>query len=111
MKNYFGDAAKRGRALSVRSAECPAGRAARGFVSPLDGTDTENLRTAARPGRINKERYRLIAESAAIVAGETAVVVTADGISYELLRAEPVFVGENIGHWEGVLRLKGGADA
>lgn len=109
MTGYFDFAAKYGRDLNVKSAECPAGRAARGFISPLHATDTENQRKSTRPGKVRGEKYLLIAEYAAIGDGETEVTVTADGKVYEVLRAEPVYAGENIGHWEGVLRLKGGA--
>ncbi|NCB51059.1 MAG: hypothetical protein EOM54_04145 [Clostridia bacterium] len=110
MTGYFGAAAKCGRDLSVKSAECTAGRAARGLISPLRATDTENLKKSTHPGKVRGEKYLLIAEPAAIEDGETEVMVTADGKVYELLRAAPVYVGKNIGHWEGVLRLKGGAD-
>lgn len=109
MTSYFSAAAKVGREIIIKSVECPAGRAAKGFLSPLNATDTENLRKSTRPGRVKGEKYLLIAEPTAIAAGETEVVVTADGVAYELLRAEPVYVGEILGHWEGVLRLKGGA--
>lgn len=111
MTGYFSAAAKVGRDLRVLSAECPAGRTARGFISPIQATDTKNQRKSTRPGKVNYEKYLLIAEPAAITDGETEVVVTAEGKVYELLRAAPVLVGETIGHWEGVLRLKGGADA
>jgi hypothetical protein len=111
MTGYFGAAARYGLDISVSSAECPSGRPAKGFVSPLHPTETENLRKSTRPGKVNGEKYLLIAEPAAIVRGETDVVVTADGKVFELLRAEPVYTGGTVGHWEGVLRLKGPADA
>lgn len=109
MTGYFAAAAPYGRSLTVTSAECPAGRAARGFISPIDAADTENLRKSTSPGKMNREKYLLIAEPAAIAEGETALLIAADGKVFEVLRAEPVYAGGGIGHWEGVLRLKGGA--
>jgi hypothetical protein len=99
MTGYFAAAAPYGLGLTVTSVECPEGRAAKGFISPMDAADTENLRRATRPGRLNREKYLLIAEPSAIAAGETELLVTADGKLYEVLRAEPVYAGGGIGHW------------
>jgi hypothetical protein len=109
MTDYFGAAAPYGRNLTIASAEYPAGRAARGFISPLDGTDTENLQKYTHPGKMNKEKYLFITGPSAIAEGETRLTVTTDGKYYEVLRAEPVYAAGGIGHWEGVMRLKGGA--
>ena len=110
MTGYFDFVAKYGRDINVSSAECPEGRSARGFLSPLRGTDTENLRKSTHLGKVRGEKYLIIAEPTAIVDGETEVMVAAEGKVYEVLRTEPVYLSGNIGHWEGVLRLKGGAD-
>lgn len=109
MNGYFGAAAAYGRDIVVSSAQTPAGRAGRGFVQPIDPSDAEKYDRPARPGRADKREYLLIADPSALADGETGVTVTVGGKTYELLRAEGVYVRGELGHWEGVLRLKGGA--
>jgi hypothetical protein len=75
----------------------------------MGGANLSDLRRHTHPGRVNQEKYVLITEPNAIVEGETRLTVTVDGKIYEVLRAEPVYVRGGIGHWEGVMRLKGGA--
>lgn len=109
MTGYFAAAARQGMDLVVTGAGNTAGREVRGYISPIDAADPEKFHKNTRPGRVNGEKYLLIAEPAAIVQGEMGLTVTAAGKVYEVLRAEPVYVGGRLGHWEGVLRLKGGA--
>lgn len=108
MTDYYAAAARCGRDMTVRSAQLPSGRSARGYIQPLDPEDTKKYGFAARPGRVDDERYLLIVGPGALVSGETGVTVSSGGRLYELLRAESVSVGGVVTHWEGVLRLKGG---
>lgn len=109
MTDYFKKAARYGRSLMVTSAQSPQGRTITGYIGPADGRGTARLAENTRLGKMNKEEYLLIADPSAIIPGETALTVAADGKLYQVLRAEPIFVGGGIGHWEGVLRLKGAA--
>ena len=100
---------KYGAELCVKSAETPAGRTGRGFISPAAPRDGENAWRALPPGYYNRERYLLTASRDAIADGETERSVSCGGAEYELLRVELVKVGDEVSHWEGVMRLKGGA--
>ncbi|MEG1633332.1 MAG: hypothetical protein RR314_04700 [Oscillospiraceae bacterium] len=108
MTAYFASAALCGRELTIKSAQQPAGRSTRGYIEPIDGSDTLRYSRPTRPGRVNAEEYLLIVGPSGIAEGETEISVTAGGRVYRLLRAEPIYVGGRIGHWEGVLRLKEG---
>lgn len=107
MSGYFAAPAAYGRTLTVRSAQTPTGRVCRGFVQAVNALDAEASGYPAAPGRADRREYLLIAEPAALTGGETGVTVSVDGKTYELLRAEGYYVGDALGHWEGVLRLKG----
>lgn len=105
---YFAAAARRAQDMTVKSAQCPAGRAARGFIQPLAETDTEKLRLRTRAGVVNGKRYLLLAGPEALLPGETEVTLVCGDETYALLRAEAVRgAGGAVGHWEGVLCLKG----
>lgn len=106
---YFAAAARRAREIAVTSAQCPGGRAVRGFIEPLAPTDTDALCRRTKAGTVNGEHYLLLAGPEALLPGETDVTLVCGGETYVLVRAEPVFgAGGAVGHWEGVLRLKGG---
>ncbi|MGI5935763.1 MAG: hypothetical protein ACOX7I_03010 [Oscillospiraceae bacterium] len=100
---------KYGNTLTICSGACPEGREARGFIQPIAFSSKEmpEVRTAA--GSSNRGRYLLIAEAEALLPGERDVSVISGEAEYALLRAQPVYVGGRLSHWEGVLRLKGGA--
>jgi hypothetical protein len=108
MSGYFAAPAAYGRSLTLRSAQTPTGRVCRGFVQPIRQGESGDIHAPTLPGRADRREYLLIAEPAALTGGETGVTVTVDGSTYELLRAEAYYVGGALGHWEGVLRLKGG---
>lgn len=108
MTDYFAAAAPLGRPLILRSAERPGARSVRGFVQPLSPRDASEQGRPARPGRPDRREYLLLVPAAALEAGETDVIVSDGERVYELLRAEPVYADGTTGHWEGVLRLKGG---
>jgi hypothetical protein len=98
---------KYGSGITVR---CAAGvRTARGFISPLDFAEYENLSHRTRPGAVGRAKYLLIAESCALTGEEESADVECGGRLYELVRFERVGTGADMAHWEGVLRLKGGA--
>ncbi len=109
MTGAFRAAAEYGRMLTVKSAENPAGRTVRGFIQPLDIRDASRPDRPTKPGLVNDQRYLLLVPANAIDEGETEITVTAGSRLYELLRAESVTIGAETSHWEGVLRLKGGA--
>jgi hypothetical protein len=97
-----------GAAINVKSAETPQGREGRGFISPVSPKDDEKAGTRYPGGRLDCERYLLIASSDAIAEGETERFVSCLGTEYELLRAEKICVGGAQSHWEGIMRLKAG---
>lgn len=103
---------KYGCALTICSDACPEGRKAKGFIQPaaLPPAERPEARTAA--GSISRGRHLLIAEAEALLPGEKDVTVRFRDEEYILLRAQPVYAGDRLSHWEGTLRLKGvAADA
>lgn len=97
-----------GAAITVKTAQTPDGRQAKGFVLPIQPGDADKARRVSPGGIYDRERYSLIAEPAAISAGETDITVSCGTGEYELLRLEQVCVGPDVSHLEGVMRLKSG---
>ncbi|HHU21921.1 MAG TPA: hypothetical protein GXZ52_00650 [Clostridiales bacterium] len=102
---------KYGSALTLYSDACPEGRKARGFIQPIVFSDTEKLDVRSQAGSVNRCKYLLIAEAGALLPGEKNVSVSSRDWEYSLLRAQPIYVGGRLSHWEGVLRPKGGGGA
>ena len=100
-----------GAQIMVKSAQNPAGRAARGIISPLTPSDYKNLKLRAKPGALGREKFLLIAESGALTEGETGVSVSCGNAEYQLVRAQKYGIPECASHWEGILLLKCGVDS
>lgn len=82
----------------------------RGIISPLNAKKTDSTRELLPAGLELDLRYYLICEASALSDGRPGKKIAADGAEYELLRAEPVYFGSELSHWEAVLRLLRRAD-
>ena len=78
---------------------------ARAFIQPLSVTDPRE-NAAATPAGVSDERLYLLIIGPDAVNGNGGEIVSG-GKVYQLLRCEEMGGGS---HWEGLLRLKGGAD-
>ncbi len=98
-----------GRSLTLYSNECPDGRSFFGRIEPISRKSTSKLHVRTRAGGVKRAEFLLIAERSAFPEGETGVYIVCGGDRYELLRADKMMLGDEICHWEGVLRFCGRA--
>ena len=77
---------------------------ARAFIQPLSVTNPQE-NAAATPAGVSDERLYLLIIGPEAVNGGGGEIVSGDKV-YQLLRCEEMGGGS---HWEGLLRLKGGA--
>lgn len=89
--------------MTLYSGEVPEGRNFKGFIQPQNASSDESLSTP--PGFADKRRFVLFAPDWAITDSDTGVTVLCGGERYILLRAEPMFIGNQLTHLEGLLRL------
>lgn len=77
----------------------------RGIISPLNAKKTNETRELLEAGLDIDLRYFLVCDAEALPDGEPGRKIEIGGAEYELLRAEPVYFGAELSHWEAVLRL------
>lgn len=77
----------------------------RGIISPLNAKKTDKTRELLPAGLDVDLRYFLICDAAALPDAEPGRKIGIGGAEYELLRAEPVYFGAELSHWEAVLRF------
>lgn len=79
----------------------------RGFIRPKAADDPNITRKPLAPGISNDESYLLIAAAGAMTGMPDERTLVCGGLEYEILRVHPLFIGEELSHWEAVMRLKG----
>jgi|GEM_PF-6977486 len=77
----------------------------RGFLQPISAASPEEAKRFFPAGTGDGRRFLLIAEAGAFSGVSDRAVIFYRGREFYLLRLEELCGG----HWEGVLRLKGGA--
>ena len=103
MNNWFSAVSTWAQDVTVRQGG--EEKTARAFIQPLSVTNPRE-NAAATPAGVSDERlYLLIIGPEAVNGGGGEIV--SGGKVYQLLRCEEMGGGS---HWEGLLRLKGGAD-
>ena len=78
------------------------------FAARLQPEADSDAGVPAKPGIPIRRRYLLIAEPGAFEPGEDCTQLYHGDAVYEVLRLEPVHLGEQIAHWEGTVKLKTG---
>ena len=79
-------------------------KSARAFIQPLSVTNPRE-NAAATPAGVSDERLYLLIIGPDALSGQSGEIVSG-GRVYQVLRCEEMGGGS---HWEGLLRLKGGA--
>ena len=102
MKNWFFSVSGWARDVTVRQGG--EEKSARAFIQPLSVTNPREKAAATPAGVSNERLYLLIIGPDALSGGGGEIV--SGGKVYQLLRCEEMGGGS---HWEGLLRLKGGA--
>ena len=102
MKNWFSSVSTWAQDVTVRQGG--EEKSARAFIQPLSVTNPQE-NAAATPAGVSDERLYLLIIGPDAVSGRGGEIVSG-GRVYELLRCEEMGGGS---HWEGLLRLKGGA--
>lgn len=103
MNNWFSAVSSWAQDVTVRQGG--EERHARAFIQPLSVTNPRE-NAAATPAGVSDERLYLLIIGPEAVNGQGGEIVSG-GKVYRLLRCEEMGGGS---HWEGLLRLKGGAD-
>jgi hypothetical protein len=96
-----------GRSMTLYSKQRPLARKIRAFLQPINQEEHTSQRKASAPGYFDKRTYLFIAAPYALDSCETEISVICGGIEYELLRAELMMLGDEVTHWEGILRPVG----
>ena len=80
-----------------------------GCIQPLSHLNDGVYNMNTMPGINDKRRFLLVAPADAMSAAdlELEIFISCNGLRYELLRAEPMYLGTAITHWEGTLRCLG----
>ena len=102
MNNWF--SAVNGWAQAVTVRQGGEEKHARAFIQPLSVTSPHE-KAAATPAGVSDERLSLLIIGPEAVNGDGGEIVSG-GKVYQMLRCEEMGGGS---HWEGLLRLKGGA--
>lgn len=110
MRESIGQEIRRlGQEMKLYSNECPGGRSFYGRIEPVRRSSTEKLHIRTRAGGVKHAEFLLIAESGSFPDGETGVYIVCGGERFELMRADRMMLGNELCHWEGILRLCGKA--
>lgn len=84
---------------------CPPGEAlgipCRAFMQPLPLREEQELPTPL--GRVRQDRWRYLGSPAVSPEGG---YVRWQGEEYEVIAAQPVYLGEQMNHWRAVLRRR-----
>ena len=102
MSNWFSAVSPWARNVTVRQGGVE--KSARAFIQPLSVINPRE-KAAATPAGVSDERLYLLIIGPDAVSGQGGEIVSG-GKVYQLLRCEEMGGGS---HWEGLLRLKGGA--
>ena len=102
MNNWFSSVSSWAREVTVRQGG--EEKCARAFIQPLSVTSPRE-NAAATPAGVSDERLYLLIIGPGTVSGPGGEIVSG-GQVYQVLRCEEMGGGS---HWEGLLRLKGGA--
>lgn len=80
-----------------------------GCIQPLSTTREYSFDSYTMPGKQDKRRFLLFAppDGFSLQDRYQEITLVHKGLSYALLRLEPLYFGEQLSHWEGVLRLIG----
>lgn len=81
----------------------------KGCIQPLTHLNDSVYNMNTLPGINDKRRFLLVAPPDTLSLAELSmnIIVSHNGLKYELLRAEPMFLGTRLSHWEGTLRCLG----
>ena len=79
-------------------------RSFRGFLQPVSVTTPDEAERFLPAGRRDERRFLLIAEAGAFSGDSDLASIFYRGREFLILRLEEIHGG----HWEGLLRLKGG---
>lgn len=80
----------------------------KGFLQPVNTLDYDGVALFQAPGMASKVEYLLLIPPEAVRPGQKAETVLCGGETYEVLALQGIFCGENLTHWEGAARKKGG---
>lgn len=93
--------------MTLYSDKRPEGTDFFGRISPIGRTQTDKLHVRTRAGGVKRAEFLLLAQDSSFPEGETGVYIVCDGMRYELLRADRLYLGGESCLWEGILRLSG----
>ena len=79
----------------------------RGFVQCADTMAGQGIENFQAPGVWDGAKYLLLASPEAVAPGRRAETVVCAGVTYEVLGLQPIYCGETLTHWEGVLGQQG----
>ena len=82
-------------------------KCSRGFIQAKNPENPDIVRKPLGAGIANDESYLLIAESDAFPCTDGEKMLHCGGLVYEILRIEPIMFGNELSHWEAVMRLRG----
>lgn len=106
MESVFSRISHYGRVMTViddRGAEVRC----RGFLQSADTMAEQGIEAFQAPGIRETGRYLLLAAPEAVSVGRTAKTVICGERIYDVLGLQPIYCGETLTHWEGVLRKTG----
>ena len=103
--SVFSRIAGYGRTITVTAAQGNA-VTCRGFLPCADTMAEGRIGNFQAPGVWETARHLLLAAPEAVAPGHTAETVSCGSVTYEVLGLQPVWCGETLTHWEGVLRKK-----
>ena len=95
--------------LLLRDGDTSSAVTFKGCIQPASPMDDSVFRLRTKPGVNDKRRFLFICppELLSLEDLERQIEVQHNSLRYELLRCEPMYIGQELSHWEGVLRCLG----